>query len=388
MIESATNSSPRAPIVLVSDLDGTLSRTDTLHEGVLKLAATRPLQILKLAAWLAAGRARFKARLADRVVLESEDLPLNPDVIKTLKTARQEGRPTALVSAADHRQVEAVARTTDLFDEAHGTRENLNLKGAAKAAFLVEHFGEKGFDYIGDSSADIPVWAAAHTAITVNASPRLRRAAEAANAQVNHLGSEGRPGVGKAMLKALRPHQWSKNILLFLPILAAHNVGPLFQVVLGFLAFCAAASAAYVINDLMDLSADRAHPRKKARPFASGELSAGRGITMAFALLVLSLTLGLQTGNPTFLAVLAAYFGMTFAYSLWLKRKLIIDVLMLGGLYAVRIIAGAAAASVRDGGSGSRSGVSSRLMPNGNTSARNPGRFRSHGARAAIKAEE
>ena len=330
--------------VLVADLDGTLCRTDTLHEAVFSLLATSPLKALGIPRWLAGGKANLKAELADRTILKAEDLPLNEDVIAVLQEARADGRRTALVSASDHRQVTAVAEATGLFDEAYGTAEGRNLKGATKAEFLSAHFGEKAFDYIGDAKADLPVWKAANAAITVGAGASLRRAAEGANPNTTHISPPESPA--RAIVKALRPHQWSKNILLFLPLLAAHDLTPLFQVILGFAAFCATASAVYVINDLMDLAADRAHPRKKNRPFASGALSAKQGIVMAIVLLGLALILGLQTGNPMFLAVLVAYFGATFAYSLWLKRKLIIDVLMLGGLYTVRIVAGGAAADV------------------------------------------
>jgi len=144
----------------------------------------------------------------------------------------------------------------------------------------------------------------------------------------------------------MRPHQWSKNVLLFLPLLAAHDLSLLPSVTLGFLAFCLTASAVYVINDLMDLTADRAHPRKRRRPFASGALSAGQGLGLALGLIVLALILGIATGKPAFLAVQGFYFLATFAYSLWLKRKLIIDVLMLAGLYTVRIVAGGAAGMI------------------------------------------
>lgn len=330
--------------VLVADLDGTLCRTDTLHEAVLTLAATDPLQLFRLPGWAMKGKAELKAELADRGVLDPASLPLNEDVIATLKAAKAEGRRTALVSASDHRQVTAVAEATGLFDEAYGTAEGRNLKGPAKAAFLTDHFGEKGFDYMGDARADLPVWNAANSAITVGAGSGLRRAAEGANPNATHISPP--KGTARAMLKAMRPHQWSKNVLMFLPLIAAHDFAPLWQVVLGFMAFCLTASTVYVINDLMDLAADRAHPRKKNRPFAAGRLSAGQGLAMAVGLILMAITLGLLTGNPKFLAVLVGYFAITFAYSLWLKRKLIIDVIMLGGLYTVRIIAGGAAGDI------------------------------------------
>ncbi len=331
-------------VVLVVDLDGTLSRTDTLHEALLSLISSNPLALLRVPGWLSGGRVGFKAELADRCVVDPDSLPLNETVLDLIRMAREDGRRIALVSAADHRQVTAVAEATGLFDEAYGSAEGRNLKGTEKAAFLNAHFGAQKFDYIGDSSADLPVWASARKAITVQASGAMRRAAETANTNVLHIDPpEGR---ARALLKALRPHQWSKNMLLFLPVLAAHDLSKLGLVVLGFVAFCLTASAVYVINDLLDLADDRAHPRKRKRPFASGALSAQTGVVLSAGLLLVALCLGLLTGNPLFLAVLGVYLVSTFVYSLYLKRKLLIDVLALAGLYTVRIIAGGMAASV------------------------------------------
>ncbi len=341
---STPDSAPATGPALVADLDGTLCKTDTLHEAVLHLVATDPLKILRLPGWIARGKAEMKAEIADRVVLEADALPLNEVVVETLRQARAEGRRTALVSASNHRQVTKIAEATGLFDEAYGTGEGRNLKGGAKADFLTEHFGARNFDYIGDARADLPIWQAAHAGLTVRAGAGLRRAAETVNPNMTHL--DPPVGPGRAMLKAIRPHQWSKNLLLFLPLLAAHDLSLLPQVVLGFVAFCLTASSVYVINDLLDLRADRAHPRKRKRPFASGALSAGQGLAMAMALIVAAFLFGIATGNIGFLAVLCVYFLATFAYSLWLKRRLIIDVLMLGGLYTIRIVAGGAAAAI------------------------------------------
>lgn len=331
-------------ITLVVDLDGTLSRTDTLHEALLGQISSAPWRILGLPALVAKGKAAFKAEVADRGIVPADVLPLNEAVLKALREARAAGRRTALVSASDHRQVAAVAEAVGLFDEVHGSDGSTNLKGAAKAAFLTERFGPKGFDYVGDARADLPVWAAARRAITVGADGGLRRAAKAANPNVLHLDPPG--SRGRAIPKAMRPHQWSKNALLFLPLLAAHDATKILPVLLGFLAFCLTASAVYVINDLLDLAADRAHPRKRKRPFAAGDLSAATGVAMSVVLLAAALILGLATGNPMFLGVLAVYLVATFAYSLALKRKLLIDVLTLAGLYTIRIIAGGAAGGI------------------------------------------
>lgn len=332
-------------VALVADLDGTLCRTDTLHEALLALMVRSPLTLLKVPKWLGEGRAGLKARLADQGVLDPDLLPMNDAVIEALRVARSEGRRTALVSAADHRQVTAIAEATGLFDEAYGSADNRNLKGATKADFLTQHFGEKQFDYMGDAHADLPVWAAARNAITVGAGQGLRHAVAGANARAFHIDPPGEKW--RAILKAMRPHQWSKNLLLFLPMLAAHDLSRLPQVILGFLAFCMTASAVYVINDLTDLEADRLHPRKCKRPFAAGDLMPLTGLTLAAVLLLGALVLALMMPDGSnFLSVLVLYLFATFAYSLWLKRRLVVDVLMLAGLYTVRILAGVAAASV------------------------------------------
>jgi 4-hydroxybenzoate polyprenyltransferase/phosphoserine phosphatase len=331
-------------VVLVVDLDGTLCRTDTLHEALLGLAATRPAGVAAHLGRLREGRAAFKTHLVASHMLAGDALPLNEAVLDLVRRAKAEGRRTALVTATHQRQADAVAEATGLFDEVFGTNGDGNLKGEAKARFLTGRYGAKGFDYVGDSRADIPVWAAARKAITVGASPALVRAAEAANPDVTHI--DPPKGRARAMLRAMRPHQWSKNALLFLPVLAAHDPGALGAVFLGFLAFCLTASAVYVINDLVDLPADRAHPRKRLRPFASGELPAATGVAMAAGLLLGAGILGALTGNPLFLGVLSLYLLTTFAYSLWLKRKLLVDVLTLAGLYTIRIIAGGAATGI------------------------------------------
>ena len=331
-------------VPLVVDLDGTFCRTDTLHEALLTGLVQRPLDVFLWPKWLGEGRAGFKARVADRGIVAAEDLPFNAAVLETIRTAREGGRKTALVSAADHRQVTAIAEATGIFDEAFGSAEGRNLKGDEKTAFLNDHYGPGNFDYVGDARADLPVWAAARRAITVGADPKLRQMAETANPQAAHIDPPRNTRL--AMVKALRPHQWSKNLLLFLPMFAAHDFSNLAAVILGFLAFSLTASAVYVLNDLLDLAADRAHPRKKNRPFAAGDLSAATGVFMAAGLLIAALLLGILTGQPMFLGVLALYLITTFLYSLYLKRKLLVDVLTLAGLYTLRILAGGAAAAV------------------------------------------
>ena len=219
----------------------------------------------------------------------------------------------------------------------------MNLKGDAKTAAVVEKFGAGGFSYLGDSTADLPVWAASGEAISVDANAALKGRIKAP--LVRHL--EGTNGTEKGiepLLKALRPHQWLKNLLIFIPMLLAHDFSgsSVLAAIAAFISFSLVASSVYVLNDLVDLSADRAHPRKRLRPFASGALPLSVGLWLAPGLLIAGTVIGAVAG-PLFLLVLLFYYLCTLAYSLGLKRITVIDICMLAGLYTLRVIAGAAA---------------------------------------------
>ena len=351
-------------VPLVVDLDGTLTPSDSLHEAAIACVVARPGTLLSLPGWLREGPGRTKAEIAAREI--ATGLPIRPEVAALLAEARAAGRTTVLATAAHRRQAEAVAAETGLFDEViatgdgtgDGTGEDAtgnggsdagspeNLKGAAKAAALVARYGREGFDYAGDATADLAVWVEARHVITVGAGEGLRARAEDIDPAATHLAPADRSARRRAWIRALRPHQWSKNLLVFLPALAAHAPGALVPALAAFVAFSLTASSVYLINDLSDLAADRAHPRKRARPFASGALPPSHGVIAAPILILLATLIGGLIAGPAFLLTLAAYYVATFAYSLWLKRKLVIDVITLAGLYTIRIIAGAAAASV------------------------------------------
>lgn len=339
---------------LVVDMDGTLCRTDTLHEALLGLAATHPTDLFRLPSWVVQGKQAFKQQVADRHLLTAEFLPYDEEVLDLLREARAQGRTTALVSAADHRQIEAVAAHLGLFDIAIGTGspelgsaklELANLSGVAKARFLTEQFGERGFDYVGDCATDLPVWQAARQALAVRPSLGLIRHAEAQGTRLIPVGTAaGRNW--RPYLKALRLHQWAKNLLILLPVLASHQVEAFGTVLMAMLVFSLIASSVYILNDLVDLPADRAHPRKRLRPFASGMVPVREGLLMAVGLVGTALLLAVAFTPPAFLGVLALYFVVTFAYSFWLKRKLLVDIITLAGLYTVRILAGSAATGI------------------------------------------
>lgn len=334
-------SETRVPLVV--DMDGTLIRSDSLLEGCVQLWRDRPLQIAKLPWWLSSGRAGFKRALADAVSFNADQLPYNEALIDTLR-AEQAHRPIVLCTAADHRFANAVAEHLDLFDDVIATRDGVNLKSDAKAAALVERYGKRGFDYAGNDVADIAVFEQARRAIVVNPTPALRRRVPTiANAE------DGPSIRGNSLLsahwRALRPNQWAKNVLVFVPLLAAADKTSLphaLNAVLALIVFSAVASSVYLLNDLVDLPTDRKHPRKRFRPFADGSLPIVNGLALIPALLIFGFSLAWYI-SPTFTGVMAVYAVLTLLYSFWLKRLALLDTLVLAGLYTLRILAGAAA---------------------------------------------
>ncbi|MBT8408180.1 MAG: UbiA family prenyltransferase [Alphaproteobacteria bacterium] len=332
------------PPVLAVDLDGTLIASDMLHESFWATLGSDRGQVLRAAArFLTGGRAALKATLAKAADVDVALLPDKSAVLEEIRARKAAGAHVVLATASDQGIAQAVADHLGIFDEVMASDGETNLKARAKAAALAEKFGKSGFAYIGDSAADLPVWSEASEAISVDAPESLKNRISAD--LVTHLESAAAPkDLSHATLRALRPHQWLKNLLVFVPMLLAHDlsVSTFLTAFAAFVAFSLVASSVYVLNDLLDLSADRAHPRKKDRPFASGALPLLWGLLLAPGLLLAGVAVGGLAG-PLFLAVLAFYYLCTLAYSLALKQVTVIDICMLAGLYTLRVIAGAAA---------------------------------------------
>ncbi len=334
-----------AAVPLCVDLDGTLVATDTLHENLLGLIRQAPQSLPRLPGWLLEGKAAFKHRVAAAAQIDVASLPYRQDLVDWLKTQRAAGRRLVLATAADAAIAGEIAGHLGLFDEVIASDGTRNLAGAGKRQALVERFGERGFDYAGNAAPDEQVWKSARQAIVVGSGGIVERARRVA--QVEQVFPLRRPGP-RVWIKAARLHQWVKNALVLVPPLLAHSIlqpGVLVHSLLAFLGFGMCASSVYIVNDLLDLAADRQHPRKRFRPFASGELSAGSGIAAAALLLGGAAAVALSL-NLNFAAALAAYYVVTWAYSLRLKQIALLDVMTLSGLYTLRIIAGAAATAV------------------------------------------
>ncbi|GAA4359382.1 UbiA family prenyltransferase [Variovorax defluvii] len=329
---------------LYVDLDGTLIATDSLHESLLKLARTEPVALFSLPLWALRGRAAFKKEVASRVTLDAETLPYRPEVLELVRRARAGGRRTVLATAADGRLARAVAAHLGLFDAVIASDGEHNLRGAAKRAAIEADAGARGFSYAGNGRMDLEVWRGALSGVVVSRSDALARRA-AALVTVEARIVPPRPSLQR-YLYGVRLHQWLKNVLIFLPLMPVlHELTQpiLVHAALAFLAFGLMASGIYVFNDLLDLESDRRHPRKRLRPFASGEITASTGLSMAGLLCAGSLGLSVALLPPAFVSVLLFYMALTTAYSLFLKRRAVVDVFTLAGLYTVRVAAGTAA---------------------------------------------
>lgn len=329
---------------LVVDLDGTLLRSDMIYETFWSGFSKDWTLPLRAAASLSHGKAALKRLLAERSDVDVSTLPYDETVMARLRDWRAEGGRTALVTATDQVLADRIAAHLGLFDVVIGSDGSANLKGEAKAERLVAEFGEGNFIYMGDHEADLAIWKHAGGAITVNASPSVRSRV-VCDGPFEHLSTTHQSL--RPYAKAVRPHQWLKNILIFVPMLAAHELsfGVFLRAFIAFVSFSLIASSVYVLNDLLDLKGDRAHPRKRLRPFAAGTIPIARGTVMAIALLIAGLIPAILLGLP-FLRVMVIYYILTTAYSLWLKRQLVVDIFALAGLYTIRILAGGTSSGI------------------------------------------
>jgi 4-hydroxybenzoate polyprenyltransferase/phosphoserine phosphatase len=325
--------------VLCVDLDGTLIRGDLVWECVLAVLKTRPLTLFLLPFWFVSGKVQAKRHLAKSAHLDAARLPYRGEVLDLLEKEREQGRKTVLVTGADHELAELVAAHLGLFDEVHATNGQVNLTGRNKAAFLAERFQGPGFDYMGDSAADLAVWSKARGAYVVGSKRRIRQAAEVADVRVAIL---DRPASAITWINALRGHHWAKNLLLFLPLALAHTLLPalILRTFMGFLLFGGCASGLYILNDLLDLHSDREHPWKKQRPFAAGEISIPQGLLASVILLCGALGSGFVLRRQFGFALLG-YAALTMWYSLQLKQIAVLDVFVLSSFYTFRLLAGA-----------------------------------------------
>jgi 4-hydroxybenzoate polyprenyltransferase/phosphoserine phosphatase len=330
----------RTPLVV--DLDGTLVASDLLIETAFAELGRRPQSLVDIVQALSQGKAALKHRLAAPADFDPSVLPYDPAVLDLIREARAAGRPVFLASASNGRLVGRVADHLGLFTGWFASDETTNLAGAAKARLLVGAFGERGFDYVGNDAADLPVWNVAAKAIAIRAPAGVVRRLDRTTMEVEHLPCS-RP-TWRTWARLMRVHQYAKNALIFVPLLTSHHFAwdAIGSALLAFMAFSLCASSVYILNDLVDLQDDRGHRTKCERPLASGAIPLAHGVAAAPILFLAAIALATAVSLP-FLAVLLGYFVLTTAYSFALKRLMLVDVITLAGLYSIRVIGGAVA---------------------------------------------
>lgn len=336
--------------VLVVDLDGTLIRTDLLHEAFFHGIVRSPVRTAQRCSRLSEGIAPFKHALAQDYTPDVATLPFRQDILDFIKEERSRGRTIVLATASCRAWAEKVAEHLEIFDHVLASDSHTNLKGTVKLDAIREFCAEHGFDdfaYIGDSHADIPIWEHASEIIVAEHDSSLLRKLKQYETSIRVFG--GTTSKASAVMSVLRPHQWAKNTLLFVPLITSlqiSNIQMVFQALIAFFSISMVASGVYVLNDFLDVEFDRRHHRKKKRPFASGQLPLMSAIPLAGAVLLLGAVSTWAFLPIGFVAVLSVYFVLTSAYSLFIKRVMIGDVMVLAGLYALRVFAGGVACSI------------------------------------------
>lgn len=340
-MDSASLVTPDLARPLCVDLDGTLIKSDSLFDAFCELVRRNPLSVWRVPLWVMGGRARVKIEIARRAPLDAARLPYNLPLLRYLQAQWREGRPLYLATGADAGLAERVAAHLGVFQGVLGTEGKINLTKSRKLARLKERFG--AFDYVGNSDADVVILAGSHEAMVANPTLGLRLALRMRHIPVARVFIDRRP-VGRTLVKAIRLHQWAKNVLLFVPLLLSHKLtkGSLVAAIAAFFCFCFMASANYLVNDMLDIESDRRHRSKRLRPFAAGDLSVAGGIAFSLALIFASIVL-LPLLPRAFALWLGFYIVATLSYSLYLKRVAVVDVLLLSGLYTLRLLAGGAA---------------------------------------------
>jgi 4-hydroxybenzoate polyprenyltransferase/phosphoserine phosphatase len=332
--------------LLCVDLDGTLVRSDLLWESLFGVIARKPLSLIGIPSWLLRGRASLKRQLADRATIDVSTLPYNQDVLRLIRETKDRGGKVVLATASEERLATAIAKYLGVFDLVIGSDGKSNIKSEAKLAAIREHLRGRDFVYVGDSRADLPVWGGASKAYVVSRNASLKRKIESSGVAFELLETPRRGW--RDLGRLLRPHQWAKNLLLLVPVITGHRIWDLQNwavVLLGIVAFSAVASAVYIFNDLIDLAVDRRHPTKRKRPLASGEVAIPLAVAIGLGLIAVAFLLSLLLPWK-FVVLLLVYFFLTSAYSVSLKRLVLVDVICLAGLYALRIEAGGAATNI------------------------------------------
>lgn len=348
MTKVTKNKLPESTAPLCVDLDGTLIKTDTLYESILLLISKNILLIFILPFWLSKGKAYFKSMLAKHCVPDATKLPYRTEVLEYIQQRKNTGCEICLVTAANENIAKSVYEFTGIFDSYHGSNESTNLKGASKAKLLCAKYGDKQFDYIGDSRSDLIIWQHCRKPIITGKLVNNRFI----NQKLKNsacIDSKYHSNHAIFILKSLRIHQWIKNTLIFIPLISSLTIFRfeyLISALYAFMSFSLIASAIYLVNDMLDIENDRYHTTKMNRPFANGDMNIIEGVIIVPVLILASLLIAINMLPLAFLMTLLTYLAITIMYSIFFKKIVLVDVITLSFLYTMRIISGAFATGI------------------------------------------
>ena len=328
---------------LCVDLDGTLVKSDTLADSLMVLARRHPTALLRVPWWTLMGKAHLKSRVASMVTLDVAHLPYNRPLLDYLKHEHAAGRELILATGADGALARRIAEHLDIFDDVVASDGEVNLTGKNKLQHLEERFPDDGFDYIGNALPDLPLLKGARRAMLANPHIGLTGALKNRNITVSRSSWIARASRSRwekpcGCINGQRICWCSCPCCSAIPFI--HR--PCWPRSQHFYLFSLTASATYILNDLLDLEPDRVHLKKRKRAFAAGDLSVTTGIVLSFLMTAIALATASYLPRK-FLIYLLLYLVTTVAYSLVLKRIVLVDVVVLSSLYTIRMLAGAGA---------------------------------------------
>lgn len=332
---------------LVADLDGTLVKTDTLLESIFGLIRLNYIYSISMIFWFLKGRNFLKQKIAEKFIPDPSLLPYNNEVLIKLKDAKQQGRKIVLATGSHQLVADEVASYLNIFDDVYGSTESVNLTGNRKRDLLVERYGEASYEYIGDSFQDLPVWKTASEIVSINPTPYVKNRLKTYTQPVDII--ENKKNYFTTLVKEIRIYQWVKNLLIFLPLLMAHEFDDpqkFVMAIIGFFCFSFVASAVYLFNDIFDVEADRAHPSKKNRPIASGNFGIVDAVVISTIMNTIGMTVAAAVMPFEFFITLLIYQLSTSVYSFLLKKIYVLDIIYLAALYTIRLLSGAFATGV------------------------------------------
>lgn len=335
----------KTTVPLLVGNEGVLVETELVWESFYLLLKRDPLVLFMLPFWLLRGPTFTVQQITGRVAPDVEYLPYNKQLVVYLQEQHRIGRKLVLVTSLPLDFSRKIAGHLGFFNSVLGREELLNRIDPEKTKNDQADSAIDDFVYAGRGKEDIAFWG--------NGGAVLLNPDQETLHTVSQLSSIEKVIVSPKTgffeyIRAIRIHQWLKNMLVFVPLMTARQFGDPLLVLLAFLAFLAfglCASGVYLFNDLLDIPVDRRHPRKCKRPFAAASISVKTGTLLIPFFTLASFGIGLVLGTP-FLYVLAGYLAVTILYSMWLKKVVLVDVVTLAVLYTIRIFAGGAAVGI------------------------------------------